>query len=140
MTVFRICFCLDNCSVICAVTLCYEYVGHIQNSAIFRNSIYSGILRHIQGYSVLLKYIHAYRGIVKTYSGLSRHSALFVTLGYSQPCHIPSPGIFRTGGIFKILWNFGQVYSDPCHTQNGQNSLFRHYSAKFRNVQNLVQR
>ena len=39
------------------------------------------------------------------------------TLAYLQPRHIPSPGIFRTGDIFKILRNFGQVSSELFHTQ-----------------------
>ena len=38
-----------------------------------------------------------------------------------------SPGIFRTGGLFKTLWNVDQTYVDPCHR-----TLFSH-------IQNLVQ-
>ena len=64
--------------------------------------------------------------------------APYLTLAYSQLCHIPSPGIFRTDSRFKILRNFDQTYSEPCHNQNCQNSLFRHYSAIFRHIQNLV--
>ena len=55
-----------------------------------------------------------------TYS-IQAYSASCVTLVYSQPCHILSPGIFRTKGIFKTLWNVYQAYSEPCHR-----SIFRH--------------
>ena len=71
--------------------------------------------RHIQAYSPLLKHIQAYwGGIIKA----------FLNLACSQPCHIQSSGIFRTRGIFKILWNLDQAYSEPCHSQN---SSFRHF-------------
>ena len=53
---------------------------------------------------------------------------MFSTLVYSH-FHIPSPGIFRTRGIFNTMWNFDQANSELCHSQN---SLFRHYSAIFR--------
>ena len=61
---------------------------------------------------------------------IQAYSALFVTLTYSQPCHIVSPGIFRKGGLFKTLSNIYQTYSEPCHG---------HYSAIFRHIQNLMQ-
>ena len=73
----------------------------------------------------------------RTYSGLFRHmqQALCVTLAYSQPCHILSLGIIRTGNILKSLQNFDQAYSKCWHSQN---SLFRHYSAILRHIQNLA--
>ena len=76
---------------------------------------FSGMRRHIRSYSALLRHIHSYWDIIKTYSGLFRHSAPCVILAYSQPYHILSPGIFRTGGLFKTLWNVDQAYSEPCH-------------------------
>ena len=50
-----------------------------------------------------------------------------MTIAYSQPCHILSSRIFRTGGSFKALWKVDQTYSEPCHRV-----LFSH-------IQNLVQ-
>ena len=38
-----------------------------------------------------------------------------VQLTYLQTCHIMSPGIFWTGGLFKTLWNHDQAYLEPCH-------------------------
>ena len=52
--------CLNNCSVICTVTLShvlhqsYSEFWHIQNS------VYSGIFSHIQAQSALLRHIHRY--------------------------------------------------------------------------------
>ena len=73
LTVSWIRLCLDNCSVICAVTLCY--VLHQTHSEFWhiQNSIYSYILRQIQGYSVCLRLSHACWGNAKAYSGLLRH-------------------------------------------------------------------
>ena len=34
---------------------------------------------------------------------IQAYSEPSVTFAYLQPCDIPSPGIFRTGYIFKIL-------------------------------------
>ena len=39
--------------------------------------------------------------LTKAYSGLPRH--IQYPLTYSKPYHIPSRGMFRTGGIFKTL-------------------------------------
>ena len=59
---------------------------------------------------------------------LSKHiqaySAPCATLAYSQPCHILSPGIFRTERLFKTLRNIDQVYSEPC-----PRALFSHIKA-----------
>ena len=94
------------------MTLCYELrqtrleFWHIQDS------IYSGTFRLIQVYLTPFK-----------------------TLAYSKPCHITSPSIFKIRDIFKTLWSFEQAYSEPCQSQNGQNNLFRHYSATFKHMQ-----
>ena len=102
---------LNNCSVICIVTLwcvlhqTHSEFWHIQNSA------YSDICSHL---------IQAY-------------TAPCITLAYSKTYHIPNPGIFRTGGIFKTLRNFDQVYSERYCSHN---SLFRYYSAIFRTLGN----
>ena len=78
-------FCLDNCSVICTVTLCYVLhrthlkFWHTQNSG------YSGILG-------IFKNIHHYKITSTHVEGLLRH--------------ISSPGLFRTKDIFKTLRNF----------------------------------
>ena len=52
---------------------------------------------------------------------IQAYSAPCVTLVYSQSCHFRSPSIFRTGGLFKTLWNVDQAYSEPCHR-----ALFSH--------------
>ena len=62
------------------------------------------LLRHIQGYS----------GIFSTLCNLAN----------SQPFHILSPGIFKTGGLLKTLSNVDQAYSEPCHR-----ALFSHIQA-----------
>ena len=67
------------------------------------------------------------------FRNIQAYSGPCVTLAYSQPSYIPSPGIFRTGSMFKTMWNFDQAHSGPC-----ENSLFRHYSAVFRHIQNLL--
>ena len=115
--------CLDNCSVICVVTLCY--VLHQTRCM----QAYSSIFSIIKAYSCILRHYWIVFRLIKAYL------APCVTLTYSQTYHIPSPNIFRTRGIFKTLWNFDQAYSEPCYRQN---SLFRHYSAIFRHIQNLV--
>ena len=98
LTMFSIRLCLDNCSLICTVTFCYilhrthSEFYHIQHSAL------SGLCWHIQSYSALLRHTQGY-------------SAPYETLAYSQPCHILSTSIFKTGGLFKILRNVDQAYS-----------------------------
>ena len=105
---------LENCSVICAVTL--YYVLHQTQSEFWHisNYVYSGICMHIQAYSALLWHIKAYSGIFSTLCKVD-----------SQLCHVPSPGILITEGIFKTLKNFHQAYSELRYTLN---SLFRQYS------------
>ena len=70
LTVFWIRLCLDNCSVLCTVTLCY--VLHQTNSEDWhiQNCFYSWIFRYIQSYSALLKHIHVYWGDIKALFGL----------------------------------------------------------------------
>ena len=75
-------------------------IRNIRNSGISSALFFSGVCRHIQSYSALLRHIHAYRDIIKAYSGLLR---------------LLSPGIFRTRGFFKPLWNVDKAYSKPCH-------------------------
>ena len=89
--------CLDNCSVICTRTFCYIlHIKHIQNSGIFR-TVYSCICRHIQTYyKGIFTHTEALLRLIQAYSP-------FVTHAYSQPCHILSPGIFKTGVILKTL-------------------------------------
>ena len=69
LTVFWICICLNNCSVICTVTL--SYALHYTHSEFWhiQNSFYSDILMHTQAYSALLRHIHAYWVILKGCSG-----------------------------------------------------------------------
>ena len=89
---------------------------HIQNnSGIFNTlffQVYAGIFNHIQRYKVifthietLLRHIQASSGIFSTLC----NPRIFTNLPYL------SPGIFKTGGFFKTLWNVDQTYSEPCH-------------------------
>ena len=65
--------CLDNCIVICTVTL--SYILHQRHSEFWhiQNSVYLSICQYIQSYPALLKYIHTYGDIIEAYSGLFRH-------------------------------------------------------------------
>ena len=112
LTVFWIRICLDNCSVICTMTLCYAlYQTHSEFWHI-QHSVFSGICRHIQLYSALLRHIdafHAYWHIIMAYS------ASCVTLIYSQSYHMLSPSIYRAGG--ETLRNVDQAYSESSHIQ-----------------------
>ena len=58
---------------------------------------------------------------------IQAYSIPCVTITYSQPCHILSPSICRTGTFLKTLWNVDQAYSELCHR-----ALFGH-------IQNPVQ-
>ena len=44
---------------------------------------------------------------------LQAYSAPCVTLAYSQPCHIVSPGIFRTGRLSKPCEKFTRHIQNP---------------------------
>ena len=108
---------------ICVLFHCIECWIHFQNIHTFT---YQKSLLHTI-FCLFLKSSKAF--------SLKSYSPLYVTLAYSQPFHILSPGIFRTGGIFKTLWNFDEAYSELCHSQN---SLFKRYSAILILIQNLV--
>ena len=89
--------CLDNCSVICIVTLYYVlHQTHLEFWHI-QHFVFSGICWDVQSYSALLRHIHAYWDIIKPYSDFFRHIqhsvlpshihnlAIFWTLAYSEP-------------------------------------------------------
>ena len=126
LTVFWIRICLDNCSVICTMTLCYAlYQTHSEFWHI-QHSVFSGICRHIQLYSALLRHIdafHAYWHIIKAYSGLFRHIQ-----------HPVWPSYIHN---LTICWALAyiELEAKPCET------LTRHIQnpAIFRHIQNLVQ-
>ena len=116
LTVFWIRLCPGNYSVNCTTTFCYVlHQTHSKLSCHIQHSVFSGICPHNQSYSALVSHIYAYWDFIKAYS------ALCLILAYPQPYHILSPGIFRTGGLFKTLWNVNQAYSEPCHR-----ALFSH--------------
>ena len=81
LPVFWIRHCLDNCSVICTVTLWYvlhQNLRHVQNSGTFSNlffffQVYAGIFKHTQRYwdiftriETLLRHVQAYAAIFST--------------------------------------------------------------------------
>ena len=91
LTLFWINHCLDNSSFFCTLTLCYVlYQTHSEFWHI-ESSVYSGIFRHIQAYLHVLRHIHTYWGIIKTYSSLFitlSNPHTFTTSPYSEPWHI----------------------------------------------------
>ena len=129
--------CLNNCSVVCTVTLCWYiiYVAMycirpIHNSVIFRTlfiQVYWSIFSIIKAYSQILRYFLKH---IKAYSGI------FSTLCKFPICRtIFQALLFRTRGLFKTLWNFGQVYSETCYSQD---TLSKHYWALFKHMQDLL--
>ena len=86
---------------------------------------------YMPAYSIIFSVIEVYSRILRYYEGnfklIQAYSAPGATLAYSQPCHIFSSSIFKTRGLFKILSNIDQTYSELCH------------SALFGRIQNLVQ-
>ena len=65
---------------------------------------------------------------------IQAYSAPYVTLAYSQPCHILSPGIFTTRGLFKTLSNVDQaLIAQRLHTQKPATLGILEYSEPFPN-------
>ena len=109
LTVFWIHLCLNNCSVICTVILCYvlhqkhSEFWHIQNSAfsdIFTHN--EALLSHIQVYSCIcrtlsiiqnvISYWKRYHsGIIQPCSGIQACSKPCVTLAYVETWNIWNP-------------------------------------------------
>ena len=112
------------------MTFCY--VLHQKHSEFWhiQNSASSDICSHIQPYSALLRHIlRHYKDMIRL---IEAYAAPCVTL----PIHnlvIFQALPYLERSIFKTLWKFEQVYSEPCHSQN---SLFKHYSAIFRTLCN----
>ena len=129
LTVFWIRPCLDSCSSVCTVTLCYEL--HQAHSEFWhiQHSVFSGICRHIQSYSAFLRHISRslrhYWGIfgliqhpaqllhiqnlryiqnsVKAYFNIPRtlcNVRILRTRPYLEFCYIQNFGILRTRCIF----------------------------------------
>ena len=79
----------------------------------YKGSLYKNIIRLIQAYL-----------------------APCVTLIYSQTCHIPSPGIFRTRVIFKTLQKFHQAYSERNIVRIAYSAIIQSYSTICRSLCN----
>ena len=92
---------------------------------------FSGVCWDIQLYSVLTRHIHAHWDIIKAYSGMFRHIEHPV-----QPSHIHNFAIFWAQAYLEL-----EVYLKHCETliRHIQNPFIGHYSAEFRDIQNLVQ-
>ena len=97
-------------------SLCLQLLNNLYSdfmlctaSDTFRILVYSALFffRYMQAYSVVFSVIKAYSSILRHYYGIFRliqaYSAPCVSLTYLQPCHILSPCIFRTRGLFKTL-------------------------------------
>ena len=98
---------LCNWTVICTVNLSYvSYVLHQKHSE-FSHIQKSVFFRYMPGYSIIFSVIKSYSRILGHYEypDLFRHiqHSAPVTLACSEPCHILSTGIFRTGSLFKTL-------------------------------------
>ena len=111
----------------------FYYVLHLTHSEFWhiQHSVFSGIYRHIQSYSALLRHIHAYWDIIKAYSGLFRHIQHLV-----QPLHIQN---------LLTYWALAYLEPEDCLkpcktlTKHIQNSAIEHYLVIFTHIQNLVQ-
>ena len=75
-------------------------------STLFFFQVYSGIVNYIRHYLGILTHSETLRHI-------QAYSAKFSTV--YNPRHILSPGIFKTGSLFKILRKVDQVYSELCY-------------------------
>ena len=99
----------DNCSVICAVTLCYIshrlHQIHSELCLLRYMQSYWGICSHMQAYAALLRHIHTYWSIIKTYSGI-----------FSTLCMPHISTILRSLGIYLEP----QANSKPCETVTWQ--------------------
>ena len=72
-----------------------------------QNPVYYRQFRHIQAY-MFYSYIFSY---------IVAYLKLFVTLAYSEPCHIQNPGIYRTQHVFRSLSRHILAYSEDCVTR-----------------------
>ena len=110
---------------ICVLSQCLVYWINIQNIYTFHIKKYyfmyfcCAFWKSLEAFNVSLRYIQAYFVIISTLCSPSKFATLHI---------IRRPVIFRTGGIFKTLWSFGQAYSEPCHIQNSPSKQMETYS------------
>ena len=126
LTVLWIRLCLDNCSVICAITLC-----HVLHQAHSKIQSWSALLRHIHAYWDI---IYAYSSLFSTLSSPHIHN-LAVFWAYLKPCetltrHIQKPTIGHYSAIFRTLYNASirrnLAYSESWNIQNPSITASRH--------------
>ena len=67
----------------------------------------------IIGNSDIIRNIHVHSDI---FSHIVAFLEAYVTLAYSEHCHIQNPGIFRTQDIFRTMSRHLLVYSERCVT------------------------
>ena len=111
------------------------YIRQISGILAFRTpftQVYSELFKDIQHYQGIFTHILALLSIFRL---LQTYSASFQTLTYSQTGQISSPSIFRTGGIFKNLWNFDQAYSEGSE-RTVYSGIIQPYSGIFRTLCN----
>ena len=109
--------CLDNCPVICTLTLCYVLHQTHSESWHIPNSIYSGTCKHIQAYSSLLRHISH-----PVQTSHIHNLAIFWALAYlepeaySKPCEILTRHIQNLTIVRRVHLGIIQPYSEPCVT------------------------
>ena len=75
--------------------------------------------------------------IIKGYFRLIQaYSEPCVTLTYSQPCHILSPGIFRDGETSKTCETLTRIAQNPAITRTVYSGIIEPYSCRFRRLCN----
>ena len=84
---------------------------HIEKLSLAR----TGLLRVYRIFNIINAYSRIPRHYQDTFRLIQAYSAPCVTFAHSEPCHILSPAIFRTGVIIKTLWNFEKAYSALYH-------------------------
>ena len=104
------------------------WIRHIQNSGKLRTlfiQVHAGIFKLVQHYKGIVTHNETLLRNIQAYSGI------FSTLALSQPCHIPSPGIFRTRDIFKPCETLTRPFKDPAIVRTVYSVIIQPYSDIF---------
>ena len=110
--------------ILCATS--HSKFWHIQNFP------YTGIFRHIQAQSALLRNIHAYKCIIKdiqTY--FQSYSEPSVTLAYSQPCQFQALAYLEPEAHSKPCETLTRHVQNPATVRTIYSSIIQLYSGIF---------